>query len=364
MSEPSNPPGPLGWPTSLGLKPGEWVEVRSREEILSTLDSSGCLDGMPFMPEMLRYCGHRFRVDSRSVIACDTVLSGRGRTMRETVFLEGVRCEGDAHGGCQALCLVYWREAWLKRVQGPRPAGERTSEGDEPGSTPQGPRAGEDRWGPGAEGLHRLTTRSRLIGATLYRCQATELRSFSTERHRLDPLPLVQVLRSGNETAGTVLSVLLWGFVDKLRRRLRVPPVPRVEGRCSGRTPADRIEGLQPGDWVEIKSQEEIEATLDRGQKNRGLWFDVEMLPFCGRKMRLLQRADRIIEEHTGAMLELPNDCWIIEGAVCSGHVSHGRLFCTRKIHSFWREIWFRRTEPPEATVPADGGAPGETAHS
>lgn len=364
MAEPSNAPARVGWPTSLELKPGEWVEVRSREEILSTLDSSGCLDGMPFMPEMLRYCGQRFRVDSRSVIACDTVLSGRGRSMRDTVFLENVRCQGDAHGGCQALCLVYWREAWLERVEGPPPADEGTTGLDEVASTSADRAGGEEPGGAGAERLHRLTTRSRLIGATLYRCQATELRNFSTERHRLDPRPLVQVLRSGNETAPTILSVLLWGFVDKLRRRLRIPPVPRVEGKCSGRTPADRIEGLQPGDWVEIKTKEEIEATLDRGQKNRGLWFDVEMLPFCGRKMRLLQRADRIIEEHTGAMLELPNDCWIIEGAVCSGHVSHGRLFCTRKIHSFWREIWFRRTEPPDTRVPGDGGGAGESAYS
>ena len=32
----------------------DWVEVRSKEEILATLDSKGQLDGMPFMPEMLR----------------------------------------------------------------------------------------------------------------------------------------------------------------------------------------------------------------------------------------------------------------------------------------------------------------------
>ena len=31
---------------------GEWVEVRSKEEILRTLDGNGQLDGMPFMPEM------------------------------------------------------------------------------------------------------------------------------------------------------------------------------------------------------------------------------------------------------------------------------------------------------------------------
>jgi hypothetical protein len=44
------------------LSIGDWVEVRSKEEILATLDSNGWLDGMPFMPEMLQYCGRKFQV--------------------------------------------------------------------------------------------------------------------------------------------------------------------------------------------------------------------------------------------------------------------------------------------------------------
>ena len=24
-----------------------------------------------------------------------------------------------AHGGCEALCLLFWKEAWLKKVEGP-----------------------------------------------------------------------------------------------------------------------------------------------------------------------------------------------------------------------------------------------------
>ena len=36
--------------------------------------------------------------------------------MRNAVHLEGLRCDGQAHGGCQAGCLLYWKEAWLRRV--------------------------------------------------------------------------------------------------------------------------------------------------------------------------------------------------------------------------------------------------------
>ena len=38
--------------TGLKLKAGQWVEVLSKEEILSTLDKNGQLDGLPFMPQM------------------------------------------------------------------------------------------------------------------------------------------------------------------------------------------------------------------------------------------------------------------------------------------------------------------------
>jgi hypothetical protein len=33
------------------------VEVRSNEEILSTLGERVCGDGLPFMPEMFAFCG-------------------------------------------------------------------------------------------------------------------------------------------------------------------------------------------------------------------------------------------------------------------------------------------------------------------
>src|SRR5512139_660367 len=96
---------------------GDWVEVRSREDILATLDKSGRLDGLPFMPQMFQYCGQRFMVRSRAYKTCDTV-SGhyRGRRLRDAVHLD-IRCDGSAHGGCQANCLIFWKSAWLKPVE-------------------------------------------------------------------------------------------------------------------------------------------------------------------------------------------------------------------------------------------------------
>ena len=44
------------------LSAGDWAEVRSKEEILAPLDGNGCLDGLPFMPKMFKWCGQRFQV--------------------------------------------------------------------------------------------------------------------------------------------------------------------------------------------------------------------------------------------------------------------------------------------------------------
>ena len=97
---------------------GEWVQVRTKEEILSTLDANGRLDELPFMPEMLQYCGTKMQVGKRAHKTCDPALGIGGRKMANTVHLENIRCNGSAHDGCEAGCLIFWKEAWLRRVDG------------------------------------------------------------------------------------------------------------------------------------------------------------------------------------------------------------------------------------------------------
>src|SRR4029450_10217436 len=96
-------------------KADDWVEVLCKEEILATLDAKGQLEGMPFMPEMFRFCGQQLQVYKRAHKTCDTVFPVRGRHVHRAVHLH-TRCDGSAHGGCQAGCLIFWKEAWLKPV--------------------------------------------------------------------------------------------------------------------------------------------------------------------------------------------------------------------------------------------------------
>ena len=92
---------------------------------------------------------------------------------------------------------------------------------------------------------------------------------------------------------------------------------PSIEGRLDGRTPKETLD-LQPGELVEVKSKEEIFATLDRTGHNRGLRFDIEMLRYCGKRARVQRRVNRLIDEKTGKMVHIGGDCIVLDGFICA----------------------------------------------
>jgi hypothetical protein len=331
---------------AFGLRAGDVVEVRSEEEILRTLDANGALDALPFMPEMLRLCGKRFRVSSRAHKACDTIDWRTLRRMEDAVHLEDLRCDGSAHGDCQAGCLLYWKEAWLARVN-EADSGERDSSPEV--------RIVDAASSCTRETLLSATTRTDASedGGSIYACQATELlRATTRPINWWEPGQYVDDVRSGNASVANVLRGLLVGFFNKFQQaNARVlprfclvrgcKPYPFVEGRAANGTPEERL-NLQPGEIVEVKSKDEIFATLDDRDRNRGLRFDSEMLKYCGTRGRVLRRVEHIIDEKTGKMLHIKGDCIILDGVVCTGDYHRS---CPRRIYPYWREIWLKRVE-------------------
>ena len=341
---------------------GDTVEVRSEEEILAGLDERGELDALPFMPEMLQFCGRRFVVDKIAFKTCDTVTWTGLRRMRDTVHLAGVRCDGQAHGGCQAGCLVFWKTAWLRKVSdagedGPAPwpaaSGSATSE---PSALSSAGCSGctRDRLSEVALGA----CRPRDVGARpdepRYSCQATELTRAAPGRMPFwDLRQYVQDVRTGNAPARKVVRGLVIGafnLAQDLSRRT-LPERFRIrEGRrypfirgTADRSPVEKLD-LQPGEWVRIKSAEEISATLKPDNHNRGLSFDVEMLKYCGRTAQVLRRVDHIIDEQSGRMLMMKTPCIVLADVTCTSDYHRS---CPRGIYSYWREIWLERVEAP-----------------
>lgn len=102
----------------LKLQPGEYVEVKSDAEILQTLDEQRSLNGLAYIPVMKEFCGQRFKVFKRMETMYQEE-SGKVRRLRNTVLLDQVHCDGLLMR-CDRGCFFYWREAWLRRVDGPR----------------------------------------------------------------------------------------------------------------------------------------------------------------------------------------------------------------------------------------------------
>jgi hypothetical protein len=183
----------------------------------------------------------------------------------------------------------------------------------------------------------------------VYRCQATEL--LDATRPMVGIRHYVRDVATRNVSPGRMIRAWAHGLVDRYQRfsRKRLPAwaringggeVPDVRGKLT-KTPTESLD-LQPGELVEVKSLPEIIATLDVNQRNRNLWFDREMVKFCGKRFRVQRRVNRLLNEKTGKMIETKNPCIILDGPFCFG--SYHRL-CPRMGHIYFREIWLKRVE-------------------
>jgi len=354
------------------LKAGDRVEVRSREDILRTLDSDACLENMPFMPEMLRHAGQRFRVSKRAHRTCDTIEYTGGRHLKRAVHLEGLRCDGSAHGDCQALCLLFWKEAWLKKVDGP----------DSPGKAVFVARSAENDVSSDAN-VWRETRKAWEQDSQdpTYVCQATKLFDATTSLKRYDLEPYVEDLTSGNVSLAQVLGTLLFvpfSFLVGGRYGLSTPliwlydaaqkltggsPYPERRGKIpkGAQTPSRRLD-LQPGELVRVRSLPEILETIDEALRNRGMGWHSEMARLTGRTFRVARRIEKIINEKTGKMIHLKNDVVILEGGVClAKYINNCRRFCPRSVFHYFREIWLERV-PETSNVRSERDTSSRTA--
>src|SRR6267143_1909581 len=325
------------------LRHGDVVLVKSAAEILSTLDAQGALDGLPFMPEMVQFCGRRFEVDKRADKICDTIHYTGSRRLPAAVLLADLRCDGSRHDGCQAECRPFWKEAWLRRVEGatvPAPAPEEQATAALLQLT---------------SGNTKRTVCSEGKTEVRYRCQATDLHAASQHLKLWDPRPYVRECQNGNVAVGRFLRVMTRAAVQEPMRKLGLVPEVHLPGtRTAGKSPEPTLD-LQPGERVQVKSKEEIAATLDAKGRNRGLWFDREMLPYCGSVFEVRRRVSRFVDDRSAKMIELKSEAITLQGVVCSGDLSLRRWFCPRAIFPFWRESWLRRVDPqvkPDAPGP------------
>jgi hypothetical protein len=339
------------------LRAGDWVEVRSKQEILSTLDAQGRVEGLPLMPEMLEFCGQRFRVESRAHKTCDPPRGLAGYGMRNAVHLECVRCDGRAHGGCQARCLIFWKEAWLRPVDDDGQPLASAAEPARSDSTAPAPCSEETVWAAAHD-----SSREADSGEPAFVCQSTQLRAATEPISWWDLRQYIEDIASGNVRLGRVLAsfaAFVWregvnagvglatpmqALYDAFQKLHGGTPYPWRRGliQPGSRTPSVTL-NLRPGELVRVRSYDEILATITEEGTNRGMSFDAEMVPYCGTVCRVLDRVSTIIDEKTGRLHHLKNDCIILDKVVCQACYADFRKFCPRRIYPYWREIWLER---------------------
>lgn len=312
--------------SSASFRAGDEVWVKSPEEILSTLDKDGALDGVPFMPEMLDWCGKSFRVQRLVEKSC-----GGGSTLRhfptnDVVVLDGRRCDGQAHDGCGYGCRIFWKEAWLQSAKSEVPKPEIT-----------------------ADGIRKLRTRLKIRSDEQhYFCQLTEVRNatepFSGPRRFLTPRIALKEIGDGDLSAYKILTLYARWF---LIRVLRAAGADRwANGHCK-RTPDESLD-LRPGDTVRIKSRARIAQTLNSHGRNRGLAIWYEMTRFCGRVAEVDRRIDRFIDNNTARMQKMSNTVTLKnigghESLAEECHCMYQLGDCPRGEPMFWRETWLER---------------------
>jgi hypothetical protein len=103
--------------------------------------------------------------------------------------------------------------------------------------------------------------------------------------------------------------------------------------------------GLKPGELVEVKSIDEILATLGPNRKCKGLLWMTGMRMFCGKRYRVFKRIENILLEANGDSRKMTNTV-ILDGVMCDG-AEFGS--CDRSCFHFWRETWLKRIEEDQS---------------
>jgi hypothetical protein len=302
------------------LRTGDWVQVKNPAEIAHTLDAEGTVDGLPFMPEMLAFCGKTFPVARRAEKLCVEFPGGsykiREFRRNDVVVLQDLRCSGANHEGCQRACRLFWKMAWLRKV--------------DPG----------DRGAADPRGLQELTSKLRTVTSTnRYFCQSSAAANATQPFSRWQMfLKCLREIRSGSRGVfemARLVAVPLW------RKATRRFPRRPISGDLR-KTPVGSL-GLQPGEWVQIKSVPEIANTLNHQGRNRGLLCDAGMCRYSGGKYRVRNRLERMISEPTGEMRRVEGTV-ILEGLECLCWNTTGG--CPRGEFMYWREVWLERCGP------------------
>lgn len=97
---------------------------------------------------------------------------------------------------------------------------------------------------------------------------------------------------------------------------------------------------IRKGDFVRVRSEKEIRATLDRNNKCKGLEFMQAMWRYCGQTHRVIRKLGRIVVDEERLVIgKCKRDIFILEGLFCQGDGGEYKD-CDRNCSLLWRSEW------------------------
>jgi hypothetical protein len=103
---------------------------------------------------------------------------------------------------------------------------------------------------------------------------------------------------------------------------------------------------LEKGDWVRVRSQGEIDGTLNQWRQLRGCTFMPEMARYCGTTQQVLKPMKRFVDERD-LRVKRSSGIILLEGVLCQGTADFGS--CDRSCFFFWREEWLEKIDEKSA---------------
>jgi hypothetical protein len=295
--------------------PGNFVKVKSLEDIIKTLDKNSAFEKLPFMPEMLKYCGQTFQIQAKITKTCyeDNGLCFGEFAQNNVVSLKKIRCDGKSHSDCKRDCTIFWKTDWLEHVEN----------GKIQFSTNDQIFENEN---------HNLKTNS---SQDTFYCQMTELKKATIPINRIKEIKtILQDYKIGNYTFFDTVKNVIIPLYFKLKRKLFF-----TISKNNLKTDTISI-GLKSGERVRVKPMSKIINTLDSNGCNKGLAFTADMRRYCGKEFIVRERLDKMILGDSGKMISLKNTV-TLDGIISGCHYIMGG--CLKNEFVFWREIWLER---------------------
>lgn len=183
------------------------------------------------------------------------------------------------------------------------------------------------------------------ISASEDSCQQEEALGFSRLLRPASAFPILRTFQMLKK--GGVKATVLRG-TDYVGRKLL------HRGKKSGAAirplGPEEVLRLEPGELVEVKTLDEIRATLDARGKNRGLLFTDDMRGYAGKQFRVFKRVESIFLEESKQRRTLKNTV-LLDAVYCPGITFR----CDRSCFLFWKEAWVRRVPSMEGTRAMEG---------